>query len=949
VNAVFGAGSPNANSALGKLSNMQKQLDKGDIVDGQAQAKNLIGFIQQKASTLPGASQAQTLINQLECYAGIAANTFLIFPSDQPQSVINSTGQAGLSLPGNPVSEPTLVTITTLGTSPLNTQLDVYPGYIEITQQSGVTNSFIQPVTVAVCPAPGIDPVILGRLRLGHQSSVNGFEITPAAPADFLTCSGSISIGSAKGRLPGWIRSLASLVLPKPLYAKMRFAGGVGGLASEFSPFGPVDPVLSATGGVGGLASEFLRAPTTADTAASTGGKRVPRNPRNLETLGSPARPDAPSASTKPASLGSGLGRRADATIVSCSAVVDQSLTPECRPRVTVKTALGHVIADAAIVTWNAHNGGLVARDSGSALSYACGTFGSSATSPTNANGVAGACWTMGHIAGPDTLIATPAPTSVLPPGVTFSPAADTFTVYADKASQSITFAPLAPLTWAPGTTIPVSATASSGLTVAFAVGSGDNCTIAGTTVTITGAGSCTVTASQAGDGTYGAATPVSRTFAIGLASQTIGFGGLSSKIFGDADFTVGATATSGLAVSFGATGSCTVSGTTVHITGAGDCTVTASQAGDANYSAAPDVPQAFSIATAGQTITFGGLADKTWGDGDVTVSATASSSLAVTFGATGSCTVSGATVHITGAGTCTVTASQAGNVNFKAATPVDQPFTIGQASQTIGFGGLADKTWGAGDFTVGATATSGLAVSFGAAGSCTVSGATVHITGIGTCGVTASQGGNTNYSASLSVTRNFTIAPAPSAISWANPADIKLGTPLSSTQLNATSPTTTGTFVYTPPAGTVLGKGKTTLNVAFTPSSANYSSAAGSVDIWVRYVQSGCFAAPVYSAPPPTTKYVKLGSNVPVKCQLLTVSGSAVQNAHGNLKVQVSDASGNTNGAQVFLATDVFKLDQNKNYNYGFDTSILANATYYFLTAFWDDGSITKGWIYIK
>ena len=57
-------------------------------------------------------------------------------------------------------------------------------------------------------------------------------------------------------------------------------------------------------------------------------------------------------------------------------------------------------------------------------------------------------------------------------------------------------------------------------------------------------------------------------------------------------DFTVSATASSGLPVSFSATDNCTVSGNVVHLTGAGSCTITASQAGDATYAPAPDVSQ---------------------------------------------------------------------------------------------------------------------------------------------------------------------------------------------------------------------------------------------------------------------------------------------------------------------------------------------------------------------
>src|SRR5205823_6874935 len=50
-------------------------------------------------------------------------------------------------------------------------------------------------------------------------------------------------------------------------------------------------------------------------------------------------------------------------------------------------------------------------------------------------------------------------------------------------------------------------------------------------------------------------------------------------------------------------TGNCTISGNTVHITGAGSCTITAAQAGNANYNAAANVPQTFTIAKA-STIT---------------------------------------------------------------------------------------------------------------------------------------------------------------------------------------------------------------------------------------------------------------------------------------------------------------------------------------------------------
>jgi hypothetical protein len=54
-----------------------------------------------------------------------------------------------------------------------------------------------------------------------------------------------------------------------------------------------------------------------------------------------------------------------------------------------------------------------------------------------------------------------------------------------------------------------------------------------------------------------------------------------------------------------------------------------------------------------------------------------ASSNLSVNFSALGACTVSNGTVHITGAGSCTITASQPGNENFKSAPAAQQAFNI--------------------------------------------------------------------------------------------------------------------------------------------------------------------------------------------------------------------------------------------------------------------------------
>src|SRR6185312_14767384 len=98
-------------------------------------------------------------------------------------------------------------------------------------------------------------------------------------------------------------------------------------------------------------------------------------------------------------------------------------------------------------------------------------------------------------------------------------------------------------------------------------------------------------------------------------------------------------------------------------------------------FLAAPQVKQTFAVGQADQNISFADLADKTYGNADFGVSATASSGLVVSFAASGQCSVSAASVHLAGAGSCTITASQVGNTNYKPAADVQNTFTIHKAS----------------------------------------------------------------------------------------------------------------------------------------------------------------------------------------------------------------------------------------------------------------------------
>jgi hypothetical protein len=144
------------------------------------------------------------------------------------------------------------------------------------------------------------------------------------------------------------------------------------------------------------------------------------------------------------------------------------------------------------------------------------------------------------------------------------------------------------------------------------------------------------------------------------------------------ASFTVTATASSGLAVAYSASGVCTnVGGTFTMTSGTGTCTVQYDQAGNVTYNPAPQVTQTVTAQKLNQLITFNPLPDKVITDPPFVVTATATSGLAVTFTVSGNCSIAGSTVTLIKVGSCTVTARQAGNTNYVPAPIVPRTFVI--------------------------------------------------------------------------------------------------------------------------------------------------------------------------------------------------------------------------------------------------------------------------------
>ena len=162
---------------------------------------------------------------------------------------------------------------------------------------------------------------------------------------------------------------------------------------------------------------------------------------------------------------------------------------------------------------------------------------------------------------------------------------------------QTITFGTAPSPTYSPSGSFQVSATASSGLLVAYSSLTTNVCTTNGSSlINILTAGTCTVAANQAGDSNWSAAQQVTQDISIAKAGQTISFGTAPSPIFvASGTFTVSATASSGLPVTYSSltTNVCTTSGgSTITMQSAGTCTIAANQSGNANWNAAQQVTQ---------------------------------------------------------------------------------------------------------------------------------------------------------------------------------------------------------------------------------------------------------------------------------------------------------------------------------------------------------------------
>jgi len=262
--------------------------------------------------------------------------------------------------------------------------------------------------------------------------------------------------------------------------------------------------------------------------------------------------------------------------------------------------------------------------------------------------------------------------------------------------AQSISFT--APASQAPGSSAHLSATGGgSGKPVVFSLdpGSGPGvCTVSGDSVSFKSSGSCTIDANQAGNGKYTAAPQVQRTITVKALSQAISLTAPSSGTVNGSGHLSATGGGSGnpVILSSGSGKVCTVSGNTVTFIAGGSCTIDANQAGNAEYSAAPQVQRTIEVSQLPQSITFfappsgtvlssASLSAIGGGSGNPVVFSVGPGSGA------GVCSVSGTAVAFHGTGTCVIDANQAGNAEYAAAPQVQRTIAVTKTAHNPGGG----------------------------------------------------------------------------------------------------------------------------------------------------------------------------------------------------------------------------------------------------------------------
>ncbi len=328
--------------------------------------------------------------------------------------------------------------------------------------------------------------------------------------------------------------------------------------------------------------------------------------------------------------------------------------------------------------------------------------------------------------------------------------------------------------------------TSTSGLPVTASVLSGSASITSSNgvaTITVTGAGSVTLAANQAGNERYASAPQVTTSFTVAKSPQSISFPQSTTNLSVGQTVSLTATSSSSLPVSYSLVGgTATLTGNSLKISGPGTVAVVASQVGNSNYLAATPITNNYTTRS-NQTISaFGTITNRPYSTNSQTIAVPSSTSkLPVTLSVkSGPATVSTSnSIILNGAGTLTLQADQAGNSNYFPATPVTTSFVVSKAAQTISpFTGIPTKLSNGMSFRLtNPSASSDLTNSTPiVSGVGRLSNGIVTLTNAGILTITATNAGNSNYLAT-SLTTNIPVSKGAQIINFNFPPTLTIGT----------------------------------------------------------------------------------------------------------------------------------------------------------------------------
>ncbi|MDP3716666.1 MAG: FG-GAP-like repeat-containing protein [Acidobacteriota bacterium] len=359
-----------------------------------------------------------------------------------------------------------------------------------------------------------------------------------------------------------------------------------------------------------------------------------------------------------------------------------------------------------------------------------------------------------------------------------------------------------------------IEATASAGATIAYS----GNCTNVGT---------CTATATTAGDANHSESSAVSTAEITKAATTTtVSFGAPSYVYTGSA---IEATASAGASVVY--SGDCTNVGT---------CTATATNPGDANHFSSSAVASAdITKASTTTTVNFSAASYVYTGSA---IEATASAGASIVY--SGDCT---------NVGTCTATATNPGDANhFSSSANASADITKASTTTTM--------TFGSGPFVYNGSALTATA-STGPIGTATIA-YIGDCTNVGsTCTATATNAGDGNHTSS-SASASITIAKrsTETTVSFGSGPFVYNGAAFAATA--STNPAGTPTIAYT---GDCTNAGSTCTATATNAGDGNHTSSSASASITIAKAVATVVAAPYdveYDGQPHTATFTITGVN---------------------------------------------------------------------------------------